>query len=573
MTVRQFKQKRGDCGHIWLLAVLVVGASHLTTAAQDYTFTINTGAVTITGYTGPGGPVRVPPAIDGLPVTSIGEGAFADSFGVTSIAIPDTVTNVGLLAFLSCTSLTNVTISSGVIGLGELSFKNCVSLTDIMVDTNNPVFSGVGGVLFDKDQTTLVQYPQGKTAGCYAVPAGVQSIGYGAFYDCTELTNLSLPAGLENIGDAAFSGCTKLAAARIPKGVTNVGVEAFSGCQSLTQLVIPDSVVNLGFSAFFACGGATNATIGNNVRAIGNSTFASCSSLSSVTVGNGVASLGINAFEYCQSLASLTLGSSLTNIGDSAFSYCFALPDVTIPNGVTTIGSQAFWYCDSLSTINLPASVTSIGDRVFEFCGGLTAITVDPGNPAYESNAGVLFDQRSARLVQYPANNPRSSYPIPAGTASVADTAFVSAYFLTSVTIPASLTNLETLAFCNCPEVAGFFFEGNAPALGDSVFDLDDAAKVYCLAGTSNWGPTLGGLPTELWNPQVQVAPAASLLQPFGFTIAGAANIPVVVETSTNLAAGSWTAVASVVLTNGSFDFVDPQSTNYPGRYYRIRSP
>jgi hypothetical protein len=223
--------------------------------------------------------------------------------------------------------------------------------------------------------------------------------------------------------------------------------------------------------------------------------------------------------------------------------------------------------------VNLPASVTSLGDRVFEFCGSLAGITVDPGNPAYASVGGVLFDQRQARLVQYPVNQTQGSYTVPDGTASIADTAFVSAYYLTSVTIPASVTNLETLVFYDCPEVTGFFFKGNAPGLGNNVFDLDNAATAYYLAGTANWGQTFGGLPAVLWNPEVQATPGVSNLQPFGFTITAATNTPLVVEASTNLASNSWVVVQTAVLTNGSFYFCDPQWTNYPGRYYRIRSP
>ncbi|HUC85520.1 MAG TPA: leucine-rich repeat domain-containing protein, partial [Candidatus Acidoferrales bacterium] len=419
----------------------------------------------------------------------------------------------------------------------------------------------------------LVQYPQGKTGDYYAVPAGIQTVASGAFYGCTGLTNLSLPASLKNIGDTAFYGCANLAAAPLPDGVTNVGLEAFQNCESLTQVEIPDSVTSLGQQAFYGCGSITNVTIGNGVPGIGDSTFTDCTNLLSVTLGDQVATIGYAAFAYCVSLTNVTLGSDVTNIGESAFSYCFDLPSIVIPEGVTTIGSQAFLYCSSLASINLPASMTNFGDRVFEFCGNLGAITVDPDNVAYLSVDGVLFDQQQARLVQYPINNPRSHYTIPNGTLSVADTAFVSAYYLTSVTIPASVASLETLAFYNCPEVVGFFFQGNAPALGDNVFDLDDAATVYYLNGTTNWSQTFGGLPTALWNPQVQVPPAAMALQPFGFTITGAANMPVVVEASTNLVDGSWTVIESAVLTNGSFNFLDAQSTNYSGRYYRIRSP
>ena len=577
MTASQNIQTLERCKAAWFLPALMMLASPEFASAQDYSIATNAGSVTITRYGGPGGAVNVPAMIDGLPVTSIGEAAFAFNYGVTSVTIPNSVTNIGQLAFISCTGLTNLFISAGVVNLGELFVKNCNALQAISADTNNPVFSAANGVLFDKLQTALVQYPPGRAGGAYAVPGTVRTIGSGAFFDCPTLTNVSLPAGLLDIEDSAFSGCANLTGILIPNSVTNVGTGAFSGCTGLGQAVLPNSIVSLGAQAFLQCSGLTNVVMGNGVNGVGTSAFSGCTSLASVTLGNAVADLGDDAFFDCTALAAISLDSSLTNIGAAAFTYCFDLPGLAIPNGVRTIGSQAFWYCSSLTTVNLPASVAGIGDRVFEFCDNLTALTVDPANPAYYSADGVLFEQRSARLLQYPANKPLASYAIPPGTADIADTAFVSAYNLTSVTLPASVTNIETLAFYDCVDVNGFFFEGNSPSLGNNVFTLDNAATVYYLPGTTTWGPTFGGLPTSPWDPRIQPA-AAHLNDPanasaFGFSVAGTTNIPVVVEASTNLGAGPWVVLQSTTLTNGVLNFSDPAWTNFPGRFYRIRSP
>ena len=573
MTIRALFQKLMHGGAAWLLPAWVASVGPLPAAGQDYTFDTNTGSVTITRYHGSGGAVVVPPAINGLPVTAIGDAAFGFDSAITSVTIADSVTNLGQIVFISCTSLTNVFLPASVTGIGELTFKNCFNLAAITVASNNPAFSTASGVLFNKNHTTLVQYPQGKGGEDYIVPARVRTIASGAFYNCGSLTQVALPAGLRNIGDAAFYGCLGLAHALLPEGVTNLGTQAFLNCQSLTQMTIPDSVISLGEEAFNSCGRLTNVIVGNRVTSIASSTFTDCSSLASAVLGRGVTSIGEGAFEYCSALSHLTLGRNLTCIGADAFSYCFSLPAITLPQGLKTIDSGAFQFCSGLTTVNLPASLDTIGDRVFEFCSGLIDFTVDSHNPAYASIDGVLFDRRLARLLQYPVANPRSSYTLPAGTAGVADTAFVSAFNLTSITIPASVTNLETLAFYDCSEVTGFFFEGAPPALGDNVFDLDAAAAVYYLAGTRNWGSTFDGLPTALWDPSAQAAPTRSSLQPFGFNITGVPNTPLVVEASTTLGAGPWMRLACITLTNGQFYFSDSQATNYPGRFYRFRSP
>jgi len=83
------------------------------------------------------------------------------------------------------------------------------------------------------------------------------------------------------------------------------------------------------------------------------------------------------------------------------------------------------------------------------------------------------------------------------------------------------------------------------------------------------------GRPAVLWNPQVQTGDGMFGVQQnvFGFNIGGTPDIPLVVEASTNLAAQSWVPLQSSTLTNGSVYFSDPQWTNFPGRFYRIRSP
>jgi len=107
------------------------------------------------------------------------------------------------------------------------------------------------------------------------------------------------------------------------------------------------------------------------------------------------------------------------------------------------------------------------------------------------------------------------------------------------------------------------------------VFDGDDNATDYYLPRTTGWGTTFGGRPTVLWNPSIQTTNASFGVRTnqFGFTITGTANIPIVVEASTDLASASWTSLQTCTLTNGLIYFSDPQWTNHPARFYRLRSP
>jgi len=84
------------------------------------------------------------------------------------------------------------------------AFSSCDGLTLINVETTNQNYSGVNGVLFDKNQINLIQYPGGKT-GSYTIPSSVTSIGIWAFTNCTGLTSVTIPSSVTSIGDAAFS--------------------------------------------------------------------------------------------------------------------------------------------------------------------------------------------------------------------------------------------------------------------------------------------------------------------------------------------------------------------------------
>ena len=126
------------------------------------------------------------------------------------------------------------------------------------------------------------------------------------------------------------------------------------------------------------------------------------------------------------------------------------------------------------------------------------------------------------------------------------------------------------------------FFYGNAPTnnVDLTVFIGDTNATVYYLPGTTNWGSTLDGRPTVLWNPQAQTGDGSFGVQTnqFGFNITGSSNLVIVVEAATNLANPVWSPVSTNTLntfvgTNGTSYFSDPQWTNYPTRYYRLRSP
>lgn len=536
---------------VLLLAAVLVLPSMV---RAQFTFTTNNDSVTITSYTGNDGTVIVPAATNGFPVVSIGYAGFMNCSGLTNVILPDTLTNIdieafmgtgltsltipdgvaniGLEAFANCSSLANVVLGNGVVSLGNNAFFSCPgltnvfipasvtnfgnevfaycpSLTNITADAQNPAYSSMAGVLFNKSQTTLVEFPEGQR-GNYSIPGSVSSIGDFAFIACQNLTNLTLPDNITNIGQFAFGNCANVTNFTLPTNVTSIRPMAFSDTR-LTTVLIPASVTNIGYGVFSDCINLTNIFVAAN-----NPAYTSL---------NGV------LFDISQTMlvefpeahsgspfqpASYAVPNGVTLIADNAFEDCW-LENITLPDSVTRIGLAAFFGCYYLNNLTIPNSVTSIGDQAF------------------------------------------------------------AATSITNLTFPPGVTILGF--FGDCPSLTSIYFQGNAPSPDtipyQDAFQSTQNATVYYLPGTTGWDDfSLNtDLPIMLWLPQAQSAGFVSQTNQFGFNINWASGQTVVIDACTNISNHNWQPIQTNLLTTGSASFTDPQSANFPGRFYRLRSP
>ena len=199
----------------------------------------------------------------------IGNYAFSDCSGLTSLILPSNVTSIGYSAFYGCIRLTSLTLPSSVTSIGSSAFEGCRSLTSLIL------------------------------------PSSVTSIGSSAFYGCSGLTSLTLPSSVTSIGWATFSGCSGLTSLTLPSSVTSIDGRAFYGCSSLFGLTLPSSVTSIGSSAFEACYGLFSLTLPSSVTEIGESAFEGCIRLASLTLPSSVTSIGKSAFEGCSGLTSI----------------------------------------------------------------------------------------------------------------------------------------------------------------------------------------------------------------------------------------------------------------------------
>ena len=172
---------------------------------------------------------------------------------MTSVAIPDSVQIIGKGAFSCCKSITSIVIPKDVFLIGDYSFDFCSNLKNIYVNKQNSNFYDIEGVLYCKNENSILRFPCGKTDSHYSISEIVTKINIGAFKDCTNLSSIELPKSVLTIGDDAFYNCTLLTEFILPEKVSSIGACAFGYCKKLTSIDIPTSLNYLGEDAFYNC--------------------------------------------------------------------------------------------------------------------------------------------------------------------------------------------------------------------------------------------------------------------------------------------------------------------------------
>ena len=233
-------------------------------------------------------------------VTAIGSYAFASLERVTSVTIPEGVTSIGSSAFENCGlmaygGLGAVTLPEGLTTIGSSAFSG--SYMDSL--TLPESLRTIGGAAFEKSHLKTLTIPGGVTSignGAFSnshltsiqLPDGAQ-LGAMLFYQCYELTDVTLPADLTVIGDSMFENCTKLTHVTIPSGVTRIEREAFTMCGALEEIRLPEGVETIGVIAFSGCVAMTGAYLPRSLTTIESGAFSACRSLTDVYYGGTAA--------------------------------------------------------------------------------------------------------------------------------------------------------------------------------------------------------------------------------------------------------------------------------------------
>lgn len=347
-------------------------------------------------------------------VKTIEKGAFSECYSLTTVIFDEDsqletieggyyyLSNNFYGAFSSCTALTSICIPASVKKIEAGAFQNCSSLATVSFEKGS-LLESIGGGFTNHYYDYVGAFADCKALVSIDIPASVKTIGSATFQNCIALktVNFDINSQLNRIEGGhyfggydyhygAFSNCTALTNICIPASVEYIGEAAFRNCTSLATVIFekPSQLKEI-------CGGyGSNRNADNALGA-----FSNCKSLTSITIPAGVKRIRPATFKNCSSLKEVCFesNSQLTEIEGGyaigitdygAFVNCSALTSICIPRLVKTIGATAFKNCNSLVNVT------------FEYNSQLQAIY---GGDEYDLEYGAFGECR--RLEIFDAEN------------------------------------------------------------------------------------------------------------------------------------------------------------------------
>ena len=428
-------------------------------------------------------------------VVTIGQLAFKNCSGLTSIVIPNSVISIEEEAFAWCSDLISVTIGSGVASIKNNAFAFCHKLEKVIISD----ISAWCAISFENGDSN----PLCRARHLYSD-------------ENTEITNLEIPSGVTSIGSYAFLNCEGLTSLNIPSGVTSVSNNAFYGCKNLVTMTINSSEISIAENVFMNCGSITDVycyTESEKMEWAGRffpskgfvkfhvfdkAAYVTKFPNAAVSFDDGLRTIVNEGITYkiistTDKTAQVVAGKekyegdiiipasvvsdnnvtySVVAIGDKAFSQCSDLISVTIPNSVTSIGERAF-YSSGITSITIPNNVCSLGESVFDDCSGLISVVI---SNSVTSISNYAFSRCSSL----------TSVTIPNSVTSIGENAFYECSSLASVTIPNSVESIGAGAF-NWSGLTSVSIPNSVTSIGEFAFGSCENLEKVIVPDISAW--------------------------------------------------------------------------------------
>ena len=365
-------------------------------------------------------------------VTMVGRKAFYECSELTLVGLPEGVTRIDEMAFEGCRNLEYMEFPNSLVSIGRWAFNYCYKIRTLNITRNvtdiaynvfahfsgmeyytcsalNPKYKAVDGILYTKDMTTVVAYPQADPSTSYVIPSTVTTLGDYCLHNCDSLREIIIPESVTKLGMNIFSHSDNIEYIYIPDGVTSMGVTVFGNCRKLKHVHLPANADSILSSFFYYCMSLEDLTIPRNVKYIGTYSFSDCRNLKSITFEEGscLDLIDLRSFERCYALESFDMPNSVTALGGQIFGYCNSLKSVHLSENLQTLTGPTFYFCDALTSVEVPPSVTRIETIAFDFCASLKSIKIGskdaaPGTTYIDSDA--IFECPELQRLEFGAN-------------------------------------------------------------------------------------------------------------------------------------------------------------------------
>ena len=332
-------------------------------------------------------------------VKTIDAGIFMNCIALEEVALSNGLEKIGAYAFEGCSSLKRIFIPDTVKTIGVGVFEKCSALQEILVGENNRFYTSINGVLYSKDKSTLICYPEGlkienmdflnnvtriddyalaghKELTSFNCADTILEFGTGVFKNCSSLKKVKIPRHFKNISNETFENCSSLEEIELLEGITSIEVNAFRGCRNLKHISFPQNLERINSGAFGDCESLENVDFPSGLKEISVSAFSGCKSLKFVEIPGSVEEIKSAVFENCASLSSVVLNEGITKLGSEAFKLCRNLKDIKLPNSIVEFGREVFANCEALETFIMPDSVKNVGGGVFLECTNLREVVL-----------------------------------------------------------------------------------------------------------------------------------------------------------------------------------------------------
>ena len=378
-------------------------------------------------------------------LSEIKEEVFYGCKSLSDIIIPDNIKSIESLAFGSCSQLKTINIPKRLTNIDFFDNKNhscydiynispfmgCSSLVSFSVAKTNPVFSAIDGVLYNKNKTVLICFPEG-IKGEFTIPESVREIASFAFCN-SNLSSIIIGKNVKKIGIGAFCGSKLLTSIELPAKLKKIREMTFYGCTELKTIKLPEGIKKIEELAFAGCAALISIELPNNIKEIGNQVFANCTALTAINLPNNLETIGNLTFENCKALKSLKL-----------------------PQGL-----KYFYKIRDNESYNNPYGLIST-------CPDLS-ISIDERNPFFSIKDGVLFNKDSTKLLGC-LTDIKGIYKIPASVKVIMFDAFLNMDNLTSVSM-SNVDSIKNNAFANCSSLTSVSINNNMRYIGNNAFE------------------------------------------------------------------------------------------------------